>query len=200
MNENNENQDKVKVFEDEKEILLDHDYDGIKELDHPLPSWWLGIFYVTIIFSIGYYVYYTFMDGPTLTEEYKTEIANVEEAQKKWEEKNNSFNMDEYNAWVNTPKAKKIAKKTYRRKCKACHGPDGGGGVGPNLADNYWKNGDGSVEAIYKVVDKGVVDKGMEAWGPKIGKEKVMAVVKYVKDFQGTTPTNPKEPEGKLYE
>lgn len=190
----------VQVFEDEKKILLDHDYDGIKELDHPLPSWWVSIFYITIIFAVGYYAYYTFMGGPTLTDEYKAEIALVEKAKADWDKKNNSFDIEEYNAYVVTPKAQKLAKKTYKRKCKACHAKDGGGGVGPNLTDNFWKNGDGSLEAVYKVIDKGVVDKGMEAWGEKLKKNQLMAVVKYVMDLKGTTPEAPKEAEGELYE
>ena len=194
------NKDKVQVFEDEKKILLDHDYDGIKELNHPLPSWWLGIFYATMIFAAGYYAYYTFMGGPTLGDEYKAEMAQVEKAKAEWEAKNNSFDIDKYNAYVVTEKAKKVAKKTFRRKCKACHGKDGGGSVGPNLTDKYWKNGDGSIAAVYKVIDKGVVDKGMEAWGEKLSKNQLMAVTKYVMDFQGTTPENPKEPEGTLIE
>ena len=199
-NENNE--PKVEVLEGEEHLLMDHNYDGIKELDHPLPSWWLTIFYITIVFAAGYYTYYTFMGGPTLTDEFNEEMKVVESAQKAWEEKNNQFNEDDYNAYIAgmDSKAKKSIKKIYRRKCKACHGKDGGGGVGPNLADKHWKNGDGTVAAIYKVIDKGVVDKGMEAWGPKLGKEKVMGLVNYVRNFQGTTPTNPKEPEGTLYE
>ena len=196
----NEENDKVDVIEGEEHLLMDHNYDGIKELDHPLPSWWLAIFFITIIYAAGYYAYYTFLDGPTLKEELVVEMKRINSAKAEWEKKNNQFNLDEYNAWVNTPKAKKIAKKTYKRKCKACHGKDGGGSVGPNLADKYWKNGDGSIAAVYKVIDKGVVDKGMEAWGEKLGKEKVMAVVKYVMNFQGTTPTNPKEAEGELFE
>ncbi|MFT6630821.1 MAG: cytochrome c oxidase cbb3-type subunit 3 [Bacteriovoracaceae bacterium] len=196
----NKDDDKLQVFDDEKKILLDHNYDGIRELDHPLPSWWVGVFYATIVFAIGYYTYYTFMGGPTLTDEYNVEVAKVEKAKAEWDKKNNSFDLDEYNAYVFTPKAQKLAKKTYKRKCKACHGKDGGGGVGPNLTDNHWKNGDGTLEAVFKVVDKGVVDKGMEAWGTKLKKNQLMAVVKYVMDLKGTTPTDPKEAEGKLYE
>jgi cytochrome c oxidase cbb3-type subunit 3 len=199
-NEDSNENEKVDVIEGEEHLLMDHNYDGIKELDHPLPSWWLAIFYITIIYSAGYYAYYTFFDGPTLKEELVVEMEKINSAKAEWEKNNNQFDLAEYKAWVNTPKAKKVAKKTYKRKCKACHGKDGGGGVGPNLADKYWKNGDGSIAAVYKVIDKGVVDKGMEAWGEKLGKEKVMAVVKYVMDFQGTIPTNPKEAEGEFFE
>ena len=196
---NNDNE-KVQVFEDEKKILLDHNYDGIHELNHPLPAWWLGIFYTCIAFAIGYFIYYSVMSGPTLMDEYKEEMALVEKAAAEWEAKNNQFDTEKYNTFVATAKAKKLGKKTFRRKCKACHGADGGGLVGPNLTDNYWKNGDGSIEAIYKVIDKGVVDKGMEAWGLKLSKDQLMAVTEYVRQFKGTTPENPKEAEGNLYE
>lgn len=192
--------DEVKIFDDEKGILLDHDYDGIKELNHPLPSWWLTIFYLTIIYAAGYYVYYTFMGATTINEEYATDIAQIEEAKAAHLKEQGGFDLDTYNAYVITEKAIKVAKKTYKRKCKACHGKDGGGSVGPNLTDKYWINGNGSVAAVYDVIYHGVEDKGMQAWGDSLGDKKMMAVVKYVMDFQGTTPTNPKEPQGQLIE
>lgn len=196
----NNDKDKLIVLDDEKEILLDHDYDGIHELNHPLPSWWLVIFYLTMIFAGIYYIYYTFMGGPTLMDEYKEEVAIVEKAKAEWDKKNNSFDLDKYNAFIVTAKGKKLAKKVYKRKCRACHGIDGGGGVGPNLADNYWLNGNGSIQEVYKVIDKGVVDKGMEAWGEKLSKEQLMAVTSYVMNFKGTTPESPKEAQGNLFE
>lgn len=193
-------ENEVKVFDDEKEILLDHDYDGIRELNHPLPSWWLGIFYITIIFGAIYYTYFTFFNAPTLVEEYHSEMSKITKAKADWERKNGGFNLDKYHAYVVTPKAKKIAKKTYKRKCKACHGKDGGGGVGPNLTDKYWLNGQGKIADVYKVIKEGVAEKGMQAWEDTLSEEKMMAVTKYVMDFQGTTPKNPKEPQGELFE
>jgi cytochrome c oxidase cbb3-type subunit 3 len=198
MSDKNENE--VHVFDDEKEILLDHDYDGIKELNHPLPSWWLTIFYLTIVFAVFYYAYYTFFNAPTINDEYKQELSEVVAAKEKWQKENGGFNIEKYNAFVMTPKGKKYAKKTYKRKCKACHAPDGGGGVGPNLTDKHWISGSGSIEDVYKVINEGVVDKGMQAWGETLSEEKLMAVTKYVMDFQGTTPSNPKEAQGNLAE
>ncbi len=194
------NNDEVKVFDDEKSILLDHNYDGIKELNHPLPSWWLTIFYLSMFFAAGYYIYYTFLGGPTLTEEYTAEMAKINSAKDKWMQEQGGFKRDKYNAFIVTAKAKKIGKKTYKRKCRACHAADGGGGVGPNLTDKYWINGNGSLQDIYKIIHDGVEDRGMQAWGGVLSEEKLFAVLKYVMDFQGTTPENPKEPQGKLIE
>lgn len=194
------NKDDVQVFDDEKAILLDHDYDGIRELNHPLPSWWLAIFYITIVFAAGYYAYYTFMDGPTLGQEYEVEMAEVEAAKEKWLAENGGFNLEKYNAFIVTAKGKKVAKKVYKRKCKACHAKDGGGGVGPNLADNYWVNGNGSIEDVYEIIEKGVVSKGMPAWADTLSEEQMFAVTSYVMGFKGTTPKDPKEPQGTLIE
>ena len=107
--------------------------------------------------------------------------------------------MEEFKAVVADPSIMKGAAKVYKRKCKACHGPDGGGGVGPNLTDHFWIHGNGSLESKYDVVNKGVVAKGMPAWGITLGKDRVYAVLKYIDDFKGTSPENPKEPQGEEY-
>lgn len=189
----------VEVFEEEKKILLDHDYDGIRELDNPLPKWWLYTFYLTIIFGVPYYAAYTFFGAKTIDESFKEDVAKVVAIQKDYEDKKGRFNEEEYKKVIADPKTAKIARKTYKRKCAACHGKDGGGSVGPNLTDNFWINGDGSLQSNYQVISKGVVENGMAAWGPKLGKEKVYAVLSYITAFRGTTPAAPKDPQGKEY-
>jgi cytochrome c oxidase cbb3-type subunit 3 len=196
----NDKNDKLQVFDDEKSILLDHNYDGIHELDHPLPSWWVTIFISSVIFSIPYYLYYTHFGGPTLDDELKESVARIEKAQSEYKAKQGGFDIDKFNAYVVTKKAQKSGKKTYRRKCKACHGAAGEGGIGPNLTDNYWIHGDGSIAAVYKVVEHGVIEKGMQAWGQTLGEEKMMAVVDYVMKLRGTNPANAKAPQGELFE
>ncbi len=196
---NNEDE-KLVVLEDEKHILLDHEYDGIKELNHPLPKWWLFTFYITIIFAVYYYGHHTFFGATTINEEFKEKVAEVEAAQAEWQKKNGGFNWDKYNAYVATPEAKKLGEKRFKRKCKACHAADGGGGVGPNLTDAYWLHGNGDAEMIYTVINQGVVDKGMQAWKGVLTDEEIMAVTAFVVKMKGTQPANPKEPQGELVE
>lgn len=194
-------ENKVEVFDDEKALLLDHNYDGIHELNHPLPMWWVIIFVGTVVFSIPYYFYYTHGSGPSLDQELAADMKVINENKAAYAAKQGGFNEEEYNAYIASDPAKvaQSGKKTYKRKCKACHGAQGEGGIGPNLTDMFWINGDGSTAAIYKVVDKGVVEKGMAAWGEVLGKEKLMAVVEYVKQFKGTNPPNAKAPQGTEY-
>lgn len=193
------NEDKVVILKDEEKIVLDHEYDGIRELDNPLPKWWVYSFYLTIIFAVPYYVAHTFMGAKTIHEEFADQVAIVTEKQDAYEDKQGKFNLEEYNAVASNKKLMKAGRKTYKRKCRACHGIDGGGSVGPNLTDNFWINGNGSLETNYDVINKGVVDKGMAAWGVKLGKDKVYAVLHYISAFKGTTPQSPKEPQGKEY-
>ncbi len=196
----NDNKEKeVQVFEDEKKILLEHDYDGIRELDHPLPRWWVVTFWLTIIFAVPYWAAHTFFGAQSINEELAADMKEVVAQQAEYERKKGAFNMAEFEAYIATPKATKTGKKTFRRKCKACHGANGEGGVGPNLADNFWINGDGSPETIYKVIKNGIAEKGMPAWGPTLGKEGVFAVLKIVMDFKGTNPENAKEAQGTEY-
>lgn len=196
----NDSDNEVKIYDDEKAVLLDHDYDGIRELNHPLPAWWVVVFIGTVVFSIPYFLYYSNFGGPSSDEELAADMAIIYQNQANAVVKKVSFNMDEYNSYIATAKAKKSGKKIYKRKCKACHGANGEGGIGPNLTDKFWINGDGSIPTIYKVVDEGVVDKGMAAWGDSLGKNKVMAVVDYINSFKGTNPENAKGPQGQKYE
>lgn len=197
MKESNKNdKDNVEVFEDEKKILLDHDYDGIRELDNPLPKWWLYSFYLTIIFAVPYYVAHTFMNAESIKERFNLDVASVEEIHKKNALDKIVYDQAEYEKVLADPKTKKIAKKTYKRKCKACHGKFGEGGVGPNLTDNYWIHGNGDLKSVYETLTYGITDKGMPAWGQTLGKEKVYGVLKYIADLKGTKPKNPKGPQG----
>lgn len=194
-----EKNEEVEIFEDEKKIVLDHDYDGIRELDNPLPKWWLYTFYLTIIFAIPYYAAHTFFGAVSIHDEFKNEVDVVTKTQDEFDKKEGQFSLAEYEKVNSDPAMEKVAAKLYKRKCSTCHGKDGGGSVGPNLADNFWINGDGSLESKYDVINKGVVENGMAAWGPVLGKEKVYAVLKYIDAFRGTSPENPKAPQGKEY-
>ena len=190
----------VEVFEDEKKILLDHDYDGIRELDHPLPKWWLFTFYLTIAFAIPYYLTHTFFGAKTINEELKEDMKEVSELQADYLKRKGGFVLAEFEKVKADPKTPKIAKKIFKRKCKACHLKDGGGSVGPNLTDEYWIHGDGSIQSNYEILYHGVVDKGMPEWGTTLGKEKIYAVLTILDEIRNTKVPGGKEPQGEKIE
>ena len=193
-----ENKDKkVEILDDEKDLVLDHDYDGIKELDHPLPLWWVFVFVGTIVFAIPYYFYHVHADGPTARSEMNEELARIQKIQEEYEARSGGFDVDKYNGFVKTEKAIKLGKKTYDRKCAACHGRSGEGLIGPNLTDGYWLHGNGKLASVFDVISKGVLDKGMPAWKASLNEEQMMAVTDYVLKFKGKNVQG-KEPQGEL--
>lgn len=187
----------VEILDDEKDLVLDHDYDGIKELDHPLPFWWVMIFGITVAVSIPYYFYYTHADGPTLRMSLDEKMHHIEEKRAAWEAKQGGFNVEKFKAFYATDKGKKLGAKTYRRKCMACHGANLEGMIGPNLTDQYWLHGKGDLAGVYKVIKEGVVEKGMAAWGSVLSEEQMFGVIGHVMSFKNKN--NPgKEPQGEL--
>lgn len=187
------------IIEDEKHLVLDHDYDGIQELNHPLPSWWSGIWAISIVFAAIYFMYYIMMDGPTLRDEYKKEYAKVREVIDAEKAKSGNFDVDEFNTFVAENDGIKNGAIVYEENCLSCHAEGGGGDIGPNLTDKHWKNITAfEAKNIYSVVFKGVEDNGMPAWGEMLSKEELMSVVSFVMSLQGTTPPEAKEPEGEL--
>jgi len=177
--------------------LLDHNYDGIQEYDNPMPRWWVWIFWATIIFAEVYFIYYHLGPGKTIHDEYAEEMA-AGDAQLA---ANKPPVLDEAGLQAVFADAARVesGKAVFAGKCAACHAPDGGGmkGLGPNFTDTFWKNGDGTLSAIQKVVLEGVTGTAMQSWESQLKPEELQNVVAYVKSLQGTTPANPKEPEGK---
>ena len=194
-----EDNKEVKILEDEKNLVLDHDYDGIKELDHPLPFWWVMIFGLTISFGFPYYFYYTHADGPSIRDGLTEKMLEIEEKRAAWEAKQGGFDMEKFNAFFKTEKGKKLGAKVYKRKCMACHGDKLQGVIGPNLTDNYWIHGKGDVPGVHKVIKEGVTAKGMPAWGTMLSEEEMFGVIGYVMSFKNKN--NPgKEPQGNKIE
>ncbi len=199
MSSENKNNNENIVLEDEKHLVLDHDYDGIQELDHPLPGWWSGIWALTFIFSIPYFMYYVLMDGPTLEETYKIEMAEMQKIIDAEAANTANFDIEKYNSYVATDSAKEHGKNVFIENCAACHLEDGGGDIGPNLTDDYWLNiKEFKPEAIYSFVVHGNEDKGMPAWGDILSKEDIMAVTEHVISLHGTTPAKAKDPQGEV--
>ena len=186
-----------KPIEQEKDILLDHDYDGIKELDNSLPPWWLYSFYISMVFAVLYLGYYHILGGDAQTDEYnkQMELARIEVEKYK---KANPVVLDP----SALSDADKLAagKKLFVTNCAACHAYDGGGGIGPNLTDEYWILG-GGAENIYQTIAEGGRDgKGMIAWKNVLNAEKMQQVTSFVLSLNGTTPEKPKAKEGELWE
>ncbi len=197
MKEENNKED-VKILEDEKELVLDHDYDGIRELDHPLPLWWLLTFVGTIAFGFPYWFFYTFaQDAPSIRSQMEEQLAEIKDVQEEYEAQKGGFDVQKFKAFVATEEGKKLGKKTFRRQCAACHGAQGQGSIGPNLTDAYWIHGNGDLTSIYKTVSKGVTSKGMPAWEQSLSEEQLMAVTAYVLKFKGQNVPG-KEPQGEL--
>lgn len=187
--------------EKEGDILLDHNYDGIRELDNHLPPWWKWLFYGTIIFAGIYLVFYHLSDTlPLPLKEYENELALADEQARKLKASNPVAAIDETTVQLITDAAALgDGKTTFLNNCASCHRRDGGGDIGPNLTDPYWKHG-GSIQDVFKVIRHGVQGTNMIAWEGFISPEKMQNVANYVLTLQGTNPENPKKPEGDLYQ
>jgi cytochrome c oxidase cbb3-type subunit 3 len=186
--------------EKEATLVLDHDYDGIKELDNHLPPWWKLLFYASIIWGVGYLlVYHVFNSLPLSTGEYENELSIAASQLEQSKAANKGPKIDETNIEVTTdPTLLENGKSTFLNTCSSCHRRDGGGDIGPNLTDQYWKHG-GSAKNVFHVVTNGVPGTNMVAWGGSMSPEAIRNVVSYVLTLQGSNPANPKKPEGELF-
>ncbi|MFM9841024.1 MAG: cbb3-type cytochrome c oxidase N-terminal domain-containing protein [Cyclobacteriaceae bacterium] len=190
----------LKPLEKESDIMLDHNYDGIRELDNHLPPWWKWLFYATIGFAAVYMVVFHIFDTfPLQIQEYENEVAYAQDQAVKMKAANPVAAIDETNVEA-TADALALAdgKVTFLNTCATCHRKDGGGDIGPNLTDEYWLHG-GSIKELFKVVRHGVQSTNMIAWEGVISPEKIKNVSSYILTMQGSNPPNPKKPQGELY-
>lgn len=189
----------TKPIEEEGEIILDHNYDGIKELDNKLPPWWVYMFYATIIFAVVYLARFHVFGDYDQDTEYLTEItlAKAEiEAYKK-----TAKGLVDVNTVELLTDASDISagKNIFETSCVACHMADGGGGIGPNLTDPYWILG-GGIKNVFNTISEGGRDgKGMIAWKQTLKPIEMAQVASYVLNFQGKTSANPKDAEGEIW-
>lgn len=188
------------ALEDEKSIELDHDYDGIKELDNHLPPWWKYLFYATVVWAGVYVVVYHFSNSlPLMEDEYRNEVALAEEQKRKFLANQPKLEIDE-NALSYSADAGIISKgkEIYTINCAPCHKADGGGGIGPNLADEYWLHG-GDVKNIYATIKNGVPEKGMVSWATVLSPEQLRDVSFFVMSLKGSNPPGAKGPQGEVF-
>lgn len=186
-------------IEREEEIMLDHEYDGIRELDNDLPPWWKYGFYLTIVVAVFYLIHYHVSGTGDLQEvEYNKEIAKAK-AEVEAYMKTAASNVDETNVkMLDGASDIEAGKQAYQANCAACHGKLGEGGVGPNFADEYWMHG-GSIQDIFKTIKYGYPDKGMKAWSEDLSPMQIAQVSSFIRTLKGTNPPNGKAPQGDLY-
>lgn len=189
----------LKPIENEKDIELDHDYDGIKELDNGLPPWFTGLFYATIVFALVYLVRFHIVGDYTQDEEYVIENTLAE---KKVEEYNKTapdlMSIDKVTQLTEAP-AIAEGKAIFTTNCVLCHKADGGGAIGPNLTDDNWING-GGIKNLFKTISEGGrPGKGMVAWKESLKPTEIQKVASYVMSLHGTKPAGGKAPEGDFW-
>lgn len=190
---------KQKPIEEEGEIILDHNYDGIKELDNNLPPWWVYSFYISIAFAVIYMVRYHVLNADDQFVEYEIEYAEANAAIEEY--KKTAKNLVDVNTVELLTEASdlKAGQKIFEINCVACHKADGGGGIGPNLTDQHWILG-GGIKNVFRTISEGGRDgKGMVSWKSELKPLEMAQVASYVLKFQGTTPAEPKAAEGEIW-
>lgn len=176
-----------------KDELLNHDYDGIQELDNDLPPWWLYLFYFTIIFGVVYMLHYHVLGtGDSMVEAYENEMKAAEaQALARAQNQQSAAPLVQLTDEGDLAAGKEV----YMVNCVPCHGQFGEGGVGPNMTDAYWIHG-GEIADLVNTINVGVPEKGMISWAPILSKKQMQQVASYILTLQGTNPPNAKEPQG----
>lgn len=184
--------------EKEMDIQLDHEYDGIKELDNSLPPWWKWGFIITIFFSAVYlFHFHVFGSGKNPQEEYEAELVQATRQMEAYAAKNKD-KVDEDNIVMGDASAIAAGRDIFQQTCWACHGKLGEGGAGPNLTDEYWLH-KGSLNDIFHSIKLGYPDKGMQAWEKQYSPKQISDLASFIRSIKGTNPPNAKAPQGEIY-
>lgn len=186
-------------IEDEDSILMDHDYDGIKELDNNLPPWWKWGFYVTILWAVLYFAYYMVPGGG---------LSQEEEFNQNWEEgllEVAQYKKDhpelvtaESAQYLTDAKTLGMGSNIFTEKCVTCHKEGGAGESGPNLTDDYWINGQPTMENVFGIISNGAAN-GMKAWKNELNGVEIQAVASFVLSLEPVLPPQGQEPKGDYY-
>ena len=189
---------KAVPLEEEADILLDHDYDGIKELDNALPPWWKYGFYITIVIAVIYvFNFHVWGIGKNPEQEYAEEMMEGKRIEELYKAKTKDL-VDENNVVISDAAGIETGKIMYTQSCVACHGTKGEGGIGPNLTDEFWIHG-GAMNNIYNTLKIGYPEKGMQSWQTMFSPVQLKNLASYVKSIKGTNPPNAKAPQGIIF-
>ena len=180
------------------EVIKGHKYDGIKEYDNPMPSWWVWLFVLTVVFSVIYVAgieIFGFID--TYTEDLAESRQELQLVRDAYAAANPVFEADEATLarYAEDPSMAEAGAANYAAVCAACHGDAGQGLIGPNLTDEYWIHG-GTNADIYRILAVGVPEKGMPGWEGSLSPEERAQLVALIRSFEGTSPPGAKEPQG----
>jgi cytochrome c oxidase cbb3-type subunit 3 len=192
MSENVNKKQQADIFDDEKDVLLDHNYDGIRELDNHMPGWWVFGFWFCILFAVLYLLFYHVLGwGPSSKGEYEAEMAGVV-SQRPTTPTVNTDDWVELTFLTDVESVEK-GKVIYNTICNVCHGANGEGLVGPNLTDEYWVNGC-DPKSIMISVQTGFPAKGMPAYGggKQLNTDELQLVSSYIHSLKGSKPANAK--------
>ena len=190
-----------KAIDQEQDVMLEHDYDGIKELDNVLPPWWVYLFYGCVIFAVVYFIRFQIYGDYTQAEEFEAEMAQADIEIKEYLKTAPDMMDKETVTLLTDAGALNEGKALYTTNCVACHRADGGGAIGPNLTDEYWILGGGIKNVFNTLTEGGRSGKGMISWKDQLKPTEMQKVASYVLSLQGTNPKDPKptEPEAVLF-
>tara|TARA_R110002033_G_scaffold11397_14_gene36061 strand:- start:942 stop:1781 length:840 start_codon:yes stop_codon:yes gene_type:complete len=190
---------KTEPIENELDILLDHDYDGIKELDNNLPPWWVYLFYASIVFGAIYLIRFEIMGADNQEMELKKELAQAKIDVAEYMKTAPDL-MDEKTVTLLTEPADLAEGKTiFTTNCAACHRADAGGQIGPNLTDDHWILGGGIKNIFHTLVNGGRDGKGMISWKGTLKPKEMQKVASYIISLKGSNPVDPKAPDGEIW-
>lgn len=190
----------LKPLSEEKDLVMEHEFDGIAELDNPTPAWFMVLFYGTIIFAIGYMVNYHVIGwGQSQEQEYAAELQQAEDDRVALLQKPGAGGANKINEnTVETstdPAILQSGAALFKTACTPCHGAVGEGTVGPNLTDDHWMHG-GTAKDIFKTIKYGVPDKGMVAWEKQMNGKQIADITSYIVSLKGSNPPAAKAPQG----
>ena len=187
---------KFKPIDQEVDIDLGHEYDGIRELNNRLPPWWIYGFYLTIVFAVVYlWRYHVSHTAPLSKEEYEIAVQKADEKVKDYlKQKGDAIDENTVKILGETDVIE--GKRMFQTSCVSCHNDGGAGNVGPNLTDDYWMHG-GDIKSVFKTIKYGI--NAMPTWQNSYSNKQIAQLASYVKSLHGTNPANAKAPQGELY-